>query len=329
MEERCPFCGVELVDAPAPVTVAAFGLGVAMLVACSPAKPQTTDSSESSSTTTTTTGESSTGTSTSSTTAPTSGATSSTSSTGPCDTACTSSDEAGGFIYGAPGDFQHGGTIECDVFKQDCASGEKCTAWNDNGGGSWNATKCVPVTGDKVPGDECKAEGGGTSGIDNCEAGAMCYDVDAMNTGICRALCTGTPDAPTCDGNFSCAIVNDGVLNICLPGCDPLLQDCPGKDLCLPIGDGFICVIDVSGDMGQTNDPCEFANSCDKGLVCLNTASASSACMQGSPGCCQPFCDFTAMDPCPNPDQKCVQWFDPMMPIPPGFEDVGVCAIPM
>jgi len=52
--------------------------------------------------------------------------------------------------------------------------------------------------------------------------------------------------------------------------------------------------------------------------------------MQGSQGCCQPFCDFVNMDqPCPNPDQKCVQWFDPMMPIPPGSEDVGVCSIPM
>ena len=29
-----------------------------------------------------------------------------------------------------------------------------------------------------------------------------------------------------------------------------------------------------------------------------------------------------------NLDQKCLQWYDPMMPIPPGYEDVGICAIP-
>ena len=83
--------------------------------------------------------------------------------------------------------------------------------------------------------------------------------------------------------------------------------------------------------MGKANDPCELANSCAKGLVCINAATASSACMQGSQGCCQPFCEFMmGMDgDCPNPDQKCVQWFDPMLPIPPGLEDVGVCAIPM
>ena len=82
--------------------------------------------------------------------------------------------------------------------------------------------------------------------------------------------------------------------------------------------------------MGKQNDPCEFADACDKGLVCLNTASASSACMQGSQGCCQPFCEFIEGQEgtCPNPDQQSLQWFDPMMEIPPGFDDVGICSIP-
>lgn len=62
--------------------------------------------------------------------------------------------------------------------------------------------------------------------------------------------------------------------------------------------------------------------------MCLNTLAASSACPQDVPGCCQPFCNFANNDPCPNPDQSCVQWFDPRMPILPGYEDVGVCAIP-
>ena len=222
------------------------------------------------------------------------------------------------------------GTIECDVFKQDCEEGEKCAAWAEGGGSSWNATKCVKVTGTNVPGSECMTEGGGVSGMDNCEAGSMCWDVDENNKGICVALCKGDAKAPICESGFSCAIANEGVLNLCLPGCDPLLQDCPGDDLCIPNGDAFLCVLDASGEMGKANDPCEFANSCDKGLVCLNTASASSACMQGSMGCCQPFCEFMEGQDgdCQNADQKCVQWFDPMMPIPPGLENVGVCAIP-
>ena len=232
-----------------------------------------------------------------------------------------------GFIV--PTDMPAGGTIECDVFKQDCKNpDEKCTAWAEGGGGAWNATKCVKQTGTKIAGDVCTTEGGGVSGMDDCAKGNMCWNVNDKNEGICVALCTGTSMAPKCEAGFSCAIANDGVLNLCLPDCDPLLQDCDGTDLCIPNGDKFICVLDASGEMGKQNDPCEFANSCDKGLVCLNTAAASKSCMQGSMGCCSPFCDFSAMGACPNPDQKCVQWFDPMMPIPPGLEDVGVCAIP-
>jgi hypothetical protein len=219
------------------------------------------------------------------------------------------------------------GTIDCDVFKQDCDPGQKCTAWAEGGGGAWNATKCVDITGDGAPGEPCTTIGGGVSGMDDCRLGAMCWDVNIENQGVCIALCTGTPDAPVCPPKSRCAIGQEGILNLCIPTCDPLLQDCPGDDLCIPNGDSFLCVLDASGEMGAINDPCEFANACDQGLVCLNTAIASAACQQGLQGCCQPFCKFPD-SPCPNPDQECLQWFDPMMEFPPEYENVGICAIP-
>jgi hypothetical protein len=218
-----------------------------------------------------------------------------------------------------------GGPIECDVFAQDCDPGQKCTAWAEGGGGAWNATKCVDITGDGAPGEPCMTMGGGVTGIDDCGLGVMCWDISAENQGICVALCTGTEASPICPAKFYCAI--SGPLNLCLPTCDPLLQDCPNDELCIPTSDKFICVLDASGEMGALNDPCEFANACDKGLVCLNTASASAACQQAFQGCCQPFCNFPD-SPCPNPDQECLQWFDPMMEFPPEYEHVGVCAIP-
>ena len=220
-----------------------------------------------------------------------------------------------------------GSAIECDVFQQNCGPCGKCVAHSEGGGGSWNATKCVPVTGDRQPGESCMVEGS-VLGIDDCEKGAMCWGVNVEGMGTCFALCTGSLAVPVCDSGSVCYYPGE-VLNLCIPTCDPLLQDCDGTDLCIPNQDQFICVLDGSGDNGAVNDPCEFVNSCDKGLVCLNTSSASSACMQGSTGCCQPFCDFSKMEACPNPDQKCVQWFDPMMPIPPGYEDVGACIIPL
>ncbi|MBK9755296.1 MAG: ribulose phosphate epimerase [Nannocystis sp.] len=222
-----------------------------------------------------------------------------------------------------------GGTIECDVFAQDCkGADEKCTAWAEGGGGAWNATKCVKETGKKIAGDVCTTEGGGVSGMDDCAKGNMCWNVNDKNEGICVALCKGDAKAPICPAEFQCAIANEGVLNLCLPECDPLLQDCDGTDLCIPSGDKFICVLDASGDNGKQNDPCMFANACDKGLICLNTTAASTDCMKAATGCCSPFCDFAKQDTiCPK-GTECVQWFDPMMPIPPGLEDVGVCAIP-
>ena len=219
----------------------------------------------------------------------------------------------------------------CDLFKQDCPRGQKCTAWASDGGDDWNATKCVDITGTQAPGDECTAAGGGLTGTDDCQKGAICLAVDKdTNLGTCVALCTGTPDAPVCDDpGFMCVVTNASILSLCLPpACDPLLQDCLGDDLCVPFNDQFICAPDASGDLGKTNDPCEFPNACDKGLACSPTATASSACMQDATGCCQPFCDFSKMEPCPNPDQQCLQWFDPMLPIPPGLEDIGICAIP-
>jgi len=216
---------------------------------------------------------------------------------------------------------------DCNVFTQNCPRGQKCAAWAEGGGSAWNATKCVDITGDGAPGEPCTAEGG-VSGIDDCALGSMCWDIDSKTQqGTCIKLCTGTPAEPICPPMFQCYISGEGTLNLCLFHCDPLIQDCPGTDLCIPDGEGFSCVSDDSGDEGQTNDPCEFANSCDKGLICLNTASASSACDQNTTGCCQPFCEYPGA-PCPNPDQQCFQWYDPMMPIPPGNEDVGVCAIP-
>ncbi len=227
-------------------------------------------------------------------------------------------------------DIGDNGPIQCDVWAQDCPPGQKCSAWADGGGGAWNATRCVDIIGDGAPGEPCTTIGGGVSGIDDCALGVMCWYLDKTSHGICVALCTGTSGAPQCPLTQSCYQADDPVLNLCIPPCDPLAQDCPTEYMCIPAPDSqsFYCVPDTSGDQGQANDPCELANACDPGLVCLDPAAASSACDPGSPGCCQPLCKFPG-SPCPNPDQQCLQWFDLSgVPTPPGYESVGICAIP-
>ena len=291
---------------------------VSILIACGPAAPPVdggSTSATSSSGSTTGLSEPTLGTTTS-----TVGTTTSTATTGGVAETGTTVD----FVAKPDVD---GGILPCDVWKQDCPAGQKCVPYAEGGGVAWNALKCVDITGDGAVGDPCTVVGGGGSGIDDCALGMLCWDVDERGHGTCVAMCSGSPDGPTCPPKSSCSISGDGALNICIFDCDPLLQDCPGADLCIPVGEGFLCAQDDSGDGGQVNDPCEYANTCDPGLVCLNTANASVTCQQGSQGCCQPFCEFPG-SPCPNPDQQCLPWYDPMMPIPPGNEDVGVCAIP-
>ncbi len=219
---------------------------------------------------------------------------------------------------------------DCDLWAQDCPDGEKCMPWANDGGNSWNSARCSPV--DDAPGqdgDECTVEGSGVSGIDSCGIGLMCWNVNEENNGTCVPFCGGSEANPTCDDpDTNCVIANDGFLILCLPNCDPLLQDCNEGEACYPINDGFACAPDASGTAGLFGDACEFINACDAGLFCAN-AEAVPDC-QGSQGCCSTFCDLSAADPnaaCEGAGQECVTWYEEGQS-PPGSEDIGACAIP-
>lgn len=242
---------------------------------------------------------------------------------GPADTGCTfidCDDDTDGDDPFAP---------ECDVWSQDCPNEEKCMPWAYDNGGSWNSTRCTPL--DDSPaqvGDECAVEGGGTSGVDNCEIGAMCWNSDPeTGLGTCIAMCTGDESAPICDDpGTTCSITNDGVLILCLPQCDPLLQDCSDGEACYPVNDHFACAPDASGEDGAAGDPCEFINACAPGNMCLG-AAAWPGCT-GSAGCCTPVCDLEAVgEECPGEGQMCEAWYEEGA-APPGTEAVGVCALP-
>lgn len=241
------------------------------------------------------------------------------------DTDTDTSDSASGFINDPDGG---GISVECDVWEDDCPEGQKCMPWANDGGNSWNATRCSPL--DDNPGqigDPCNVEGSGVSGIDTCDARSMCYYVDPeTNEGVCVGFCEGSPQAPTCDSGYICTIVNDGVLTLCRPECDPILQNCDGSAACLPAtgSEGFTCIIDASGESGAHGDPCEYINACDPGLFCANPEAVPGC---AGTGCCSEFCDLS--DPmCPDTEQECIAWFEDGA-TPPGLEDVGACALPL
>jgi len=205
----------------------------------------------------------------------------------------------------------------------ECPDGFKCTV-----DGALNETHCVEVSPDpKGLGEPCTVMGDGFSGLDDCGLGMLCWGVDQRGQGTCIGLCDGPYDNCVCvDPTAQATFCQECVVGLCIPGCDPLLQDCAEGSACYPVGDGFTCAPDASGEAGQANDPCEFINTCEKGLVCVDSATASAACDPQVFGCCQPFCALPG-GVCPNPDQACVQWFAADQ-APAGQEDVGVCQIP-
>ena len=226
-------------------------------------------------------------------------------------------------------DTSGGSPIECDLWTQNCPDGQKCMPWANDGSTTWNATKCTDIMPNAgMPGDPCTVQGNAVSGVDSCVKAAMCWDV-SQDTGIgtCVGFCIGSQEAPTCPPLYNCVISSVPVLILCLPGCDPLAQACPDMDLCIPqpMGDGFVCVLDASGDMGQQNDPCEYANACKPGLVCSDPNDAIE-CDPRAPGCCLPLCDLTTPK-CTNQGAQCVSWHEPGM-APPGLEHVGLCRLP-
>ena len=218
-------------------------------------------------------------------------------------------------------------TVECDVWAQDCPAGEKCMPWS-NDGTAWNATKCTPLDPNPAQvGDECTVEGSGTSGVDNCALASMCWGVDPeTNTGTCVSFCTGSEANPSCDNpSTTCSITNGGSLILCLPTCDPLAQTCVEGQGCYGWGETFLCM----GGHGHAapGEPCEFVNACEPGSYCASAADLSGC--QGASGCCAPFCDVNAVDPCPGAAEgvECVPWFHEGQ-VHPSLENVGGCVGP-
>jgi hypothetical protein len=221
------------------------------------------------------------------------------------------------------------GSWECDPYTQNCPPGQKCNYWANDGGGSWNATACFDIPPDASEvGEPCTVEDSGTSGIDSCVLGAMCWDVDPKtNEGTCAEMCTGSHVEPFCsDPSTICA--GRGPY-LCLPTCCPIEQDCPVGQACYPIQDTFSCAPDASGIEGGFGSPCEFINVCDPGLVCLGSEvlPPGYSC-EGAGGCCTTLCE-THQSACPelDPALECVPWYEESEP-PPGLERLGVCALP-
>jgi hypothetical protein len=177
--------------------------------------------------------------------------------------------------------------------------------------------------GSQSPGEPC-ISGGLMEATDDCDGTSFCWDVNNEGVGICRAFCTGSADDPQCPPGSQCSVSSEATILLCIPDCDPILQDCgPGLACYWTNNNGFYCIFTMQDiPVGQ---PCEFINDCEIGLGCL-TAEILPAC-EGS-ACCSPFCALELGDgPCDAafPGTACVPFFEEP---PPGYEHIGICILP-
>lgn len=210
--------------------------------------------------------------------------------------------------------------FECSVWAVNCPDGEKCTPllWQPA------ALICQPLVDPGAGvGEPCTGPLDGPDIPDDCVAGSLCWDLDpATEDHVCAPHCAGTPDAPICPAGTACALVHQTTLPLCLPVCDPLLQDCGEGRVCGAAFGGFACVVDKSGFQGQAMDSCQDASECDPGLTCIAEESLPG-CQSWTFGCCAPFCDLGAAD-C-GADEVCAPFFADGA-APPEWAHVGICA---
>lgn len=214
--------------------------------------------------------------------------------------------------------------LQCDLFAQDCPAGSKCSPAALCDATSWNGAICSPLDPNPAQaGDPCTMHDSVTSGHDDCDIGLMCAFVDPDTLqGTCVPHCTGSEDNAICEADTE--VCTFGVLTLCLPGCNPLLDDCE-LGTCVPAGDAFACFFDGSAD--APGEPCEYVEDCAPGSVCT-WAETTGDCGEDADACCASLCDLNAADPSAAclPGQTCTPWYRDGEAMPP-LDAVGVCAI--
>jgi hypothetical protein len=311
-DRLCPFCGT----VQSTVTSPCFGtlaLTVALLGSTACARDAGSDGSTAGTTTSMTT-TTTTATESGESSAETDTDTTSGDGDGDGDTTNDTNNTSGSFYAGPEVDYAS--VPECDPWFQDCPYGDKCVPYSSTGDG-FDANRCVPVIGDGEPGDVCNY-GGVIDATDDCGTNSYCWaDGDV---GVCKEFCQGTVDEPTCPEGFQCLIDGDGVVNLCMSSCNPLLQDCSPGSACYWTNAEFTCVA-TTEDIAL-GEPCDAINDCALGLACL-PADLMPNC--AGDACCASYCDLSA-PMCDQLGAECVSFFDGAPPT--GYEDVGVCVVP-
>ena len=199
----------------------------------------------------------------------------------------------------------------CNYHDELCPEGTKCSF-----DGELSESACFEL--DPMPdklGEPCEPGEPWPGGMDSCDYELLCWEE------TCVPFCDS--EDFSCASGYWCYWCQECILGVCIPQCDPLIQNCQAGDTCVPSDETFTCVLDASGDMGAYGDPCEFINACDPGLTCVDAVYVPE-CQAAS--CCSPFCDLDSPT-CPDDSMECIPWYEEGQ-APPGYEAVGLCGLP-
>ncbi len=224
---------------------------------------------------------------------------------------------------------------DCNMWAQDCPDGYKCALY-----GFPNAARCVPLPSDpKQAGEFCGGWSWGREDLDNCDRGLICMDL-GDDLYACMPACIGDPPSISCpvDGWDCTYLSGNGIAGVCRQPCDPLTQECPRGQSCIPSSDSpnqldFWCAPEIN-DL----DPPPFDGlSCPCGIYCsYGACGVGRACISGlllpdcGGNCCTSYCDVNAPNACALADQGavCVAFVDAGFAVPAGKEHVGFCGVP-
>src|SRR5690606_38942722 len=138
-------------------------------------------------------------------------------------------------------------------------------------------SRCVPVDPNPVgPGEVCVVPGDFGDGIDNCDKGSICLDLEHEGSATCVAYCSGSMDAPKCpETEDRCSFLFEPTVPVCFTKCDPLIQDCSPAESCVPNETAlgaphFVCMPRVLEEIpGQYGDSCYALSGCEPGNLCI------------------------------------------------------------
>lgn len=193
---------------------------------------------------------------------------------------------------------------------QHCVPDEQCVPYGPWSADEWwTSARCMQGQTAKI-GEPCSRLQGIYDGVDTCEAGAVCWDVDPDTAlGICVPLCSGAPHDPSCPPGSACVLAHPMWAAFCLPPCDPFADECSPGYACTLVGETLACM-PAASQTAALGQPCEHPNECGSARACVDACAGEH--------CCVEFCDLQA-PACPEPTSCVPISSDPS-------SQLGVCA---